>query len=132
VLTPPWNRVADEALPLLPALGFRGLSRFDELPFGRKKSPVAGLMEVNTQVDLIDWQGSRGFVGVEAALGRLVAHLAARRSGVADPAIPTGILSHHLVHDTATWRFLENLQDWLARRGELEVFLDPRTLWPPL
>lgn len=132
VLTPPWNRVADEVLPLLPTLGFRGLSRFDELPYGRQKSPVAGLMEVNTQVDLIDWQGSRGFVGVEAALGRLVAHLAARRSRAVDPAIPTGILSHHLVHDTATWRFLENLQDWLARRGELELFLDPATLWPPL
>jgi hypothetical protein len=132
VLTPPWNRIANETLPLLPGLGFRGLSRFDDLPYGRERGRAAGVHEINTQVDVIDWRGSRGFVGEAAALGRLVSHLAARRTGLVEPELPTGILTHHLVHDTATWRFLENLQDWLARRGELELFLDPRTLWPPL
>ena len=85
--------------------------------------------EINTQVDVIDWRGSRGFVGEGAALGRLVAHLAARRTSVVNAESPTGILTHHLVHDTATWRFLENLQDWLARRGGLELFQDPRQMW---
>jgi hypothetical protein len=133
VLTPPWNRISDPALGLLAKLGFRGLSRFDEVPY-KAKAPTAALFppfgEINTQIDVIDWRGTRGFVGEGAALGRLVAHLAARRQGVIDPQTPTGILTHHLVHDTATWRFLENLQDWLARRGELDVFLDPRALWP--
>jgi hypothetical protein len=44
--------------------------------------------------------------------------------------LPTGILTHHLVHDTATWRFLENLQDWLAKRGVGHVFVLPSLLWP--
>lgn len=133
VLTPPWNRIGEPALGLLPQLGFRGVTRFDEFPYAAE-APAAALFpqfrEINTQIDVIDWRGTRGFVGVEQALGRLVAHLAARRTGVVDAATPTGILTHHLVHDTATWRFLENLQDWLARRGELDVFQDPKELWP--
>lgn len=135
VLTPPWNRIGDPALALLPQLGFRGVSRFDELPYRTRSSAVGQFprfREINTQIDVIDWRGSRGFVGVEPALGRLVAHLAARRQGLVDPGIPTGILTHHLVHDTATWRFLDNLQDWLAQRGELDVFQDPEVLWQPL
>jgi hypothetical protein len=131
VLTPPWNRIEASALPALPGLGFRGLTRFDEPPY-RKNVAIPGLKEVNTQVDVIDWRGSRGFVGIEAALARLVGHLAARREGRADPALPTGILTHHLVHDTATWRFLENLQDWLAQRGEGAAFVLPSSVWPPL
>ncbi len=129
VLTPPWNRIADAIPAQLPALGYRGLTRFDEPPF-RRNSAIPGLAEVNTQVDVIDWRGSRGFVGVRWALGRLLVHLAARRLGVADPDLPTGILTHHLVHDTATWRFLENLQDWLAKRGDGSGFVLPSTLWP--
>ncbi|MBI2255766.1 MAG: hypothetical protein HYU58_14185 [Proteobacteria bacterium] len=135
VLTPPWNRIGEPALALLPRLGFRGVSRFDELPYAGKASPATQFprfREINTQIDVIDWRGSRGFVGEAAALGRLAAHLAARRRGSVDPKIPTGLLTHHLVHDTATWRFLDKLQDWLAQRGGLDVFQDPRELWPPL
>lgn len=131
VLTPPWNRIADDLLPHLAGLGYRGLSRFDEPPY-RKSATHPRLVEVNTQVDVIDWRGSRGFVGEGPALGRLVGHLVARRSGMAAPELPTGILTHHLVHDTATWRFLENLQDWLAKRGVGQVFVLPSRLWPAM
>jgi hypothetical protein len=130
VLTPPWNRVAAELLPHLPALGYRGLTRFSEPPFTPPRA-IAGLREINTQIDVIDWRGSRGFVGLDIAIGRLVGHLAARRIGQAEPDTPTGILTHHLVHDTATWRFLENLQDWLAREGADGTFVSPAALWPP-
>lgn len=129
VLTPPWNRIGPAMLPELAGLGFRGLSRFDELPYLAAPAATAGIRETNTQVDVIDWRGSRGFVGEGAALGRLVAHLVARRTSVVNAESPTGILTHHLVHDTATWRFLENLQDWLARRGGLDLFQDPRQMW---
>lgn len=130
VLTPPWNRLANDWLPLLPQLGFRGLTRFSEPPF--KPTPIVpGLREISTHVDVIDWRGSRGFVGVGPALGRLVGHLTARRNGLAAAESPTGLLTHHLVHDTATWRFLDNLQDWLAQRGERGAVLAPSALWPP-
>jgi hypothetical protein len=130
VLTPPWNRIAGEHFPLLARLGYRGFSRFAEPPY-QKPAPIKDLIEINTQVDVIDWRGSRGFAGEGACLGRLVAHLAARRLGVADPFLPTGILTHHLVHDRATWRFLENLQDWLARRHLGELFMSAADIWSP-
>ena len=131
VLTPPWNRIGDHLLSHLPALGYRGLSRFSEPPF---KAPLAvvGLREINCEVDVIDWHGHRGFAGLDVTIGRLTAHLAARRMGQAAPDLPTGILTHHLVHDTATWRFLENLQDWLAEQDGGCEFLAPPALWPPL
>ena len=66
-------------------------------------------------LDWLDWRGGRGFVGETAALGLAVGHLAARRAaagnGVGDEAgggdEPTGLLSHHLVHDAAAWDFIE-------------------------
>lgn len=128
VLTPPWNRVHHDWLAQLPGLGFRGLSRFAEPPY-RKPVPINGLIEINTQVDVIDWRGSRGFVGEAACLDRLTRHLAARRAGEIDIAMPTGILTHHLVHDAATWRFLENLQDWLARAHKGDLFLPAARLF---
>lgn len=129
VLTPPWNRLAEEWRALLPDVGFLGLSRFGEPPY-RNLSPIKGLVEIDTHVDVIDWRGTRGFAGESACLGRLVAHLAARRSG-ATQARATGLLTHHLVHDRATWRFLEKLQDWLARRDQLSLFQTAADLWSP-
>ena len=103
VLAPPWNRIADALLPRLPALGFAALSTYGPRRSGQ---PAPGLAELNAHVDLIDWRGSRGFIGNEAALGAIVAHLARRRRAEVDGEEPTGILSHHLRHDGATEDFL--------------------------
>lgn len=103
ILVPPWNRIAPALVPKLPEAGFRGLSTVEA------RTPLeanAGLVQVNIHADLIDWRGSGGFLGAEATLARIVAHLAARRSGSADADEPTGLLSHHLVHDEKAWDFL--------------------------
>jgi hypothetical protein len=105
VLTPPWNRIADGLLPLLPGAGYRGISTFGPR---RAARPHPGLVQANTHVDLIDWQ-ERGFVGAARALGLLVGNLAARRTGRIDASEPTGILTHHLLLDRDGARFLEGL-----------------------
>ena len=75
----------------------------------------------------IDWRRGRRFAGVEAVLGALAAALGARRRAEdrrdlpgsrspcppPRPLRPTGVLSHHLVHDAAAWRFLEDLIAWV-------------------
>lgn len=111
VLTPPWNRIAPAVTDRLTELGFRGLTTY--LP---RRAPwaAAGLIQVNTHVDIIDWRGGRGFLGTDQTLALLIQHLRARRLGDVDTAEPTGILTHHLVHDDACWTFLERLQDWLS------------------
>lgn len=107
VLVPPWNRVSAAGLvPALPGAGFWGLSRFG--PRSRDAA-CPGLVQINTHVDVIDWHGTRGFVGTRSALAQTLAHLQARRLGHADPLEPTGLLTHHAVHDEATWAFMEAL-----------------------
>ena len=120
VLTPPWNRIGGRAVAILQSIGFIGLSRY--LP--RPAPQVDGLNLVNTHVDVIDWRGNRGFLGEAAALDLFVGHLRARRAGKVDADEPTGVLSHHLVHDPATWRFLEKLRDFLANQAATRR-LDP-------
>jgi len=105
-LAPPWNRIAPGLVPQLAAAGFSGLSRYGAR---RSAEPTPGLREVNTHVDLVAWRAGRGFVGEAAALGLAVHHLAARRTGAADAAEPTGWLTHHACHDAAAWSFLERL-----------------------
>jgi hypothetical protein len=127
VLTPPWNRIADALLPLLPGAGYAGVSTFGPR---RNAMPHPGLVQANTHVDLVDWR-QRGFVGTPRALGVLVGHLTARRAGRIDAREPTGILTHHLLLDRDGARFLERLiavtsrhraAQWLATA---EVFAAP-------
>jgi len=124
VLTPPWNRAGDAVLAGLRGLGFTGLTRY--LP--RRTAQIHGLKQVNTHVDVINWKGGRGFVGESEALTLFMGHLAARRAGKADADEPTGLLTHHLVHDPATWRFLEKLRDFLKKQPAARL-LDPAAVF---
>ncbi len=102
VLVPPWNRIADALIPRLPGAGYRGLSTITASAVAPLS--VAGLQRRDADVDIVDWRGSRAFVGEAAALEAIVARLVMLR-GAAE-ARPLGILTHHLVHDEAAWAFL--------------------------
>ena len=114
VLAPPWNRFKRALLPALASLGLRGFSGYGPR---QAREPARNMIEANTHVDIIDWRGTRGFCGEEAALAAAVRHLAARRSGSAESSEPTGWLTHHEVHDDAAWNFLAGLFDRTRRRG---------------
>ena len=108
VLVPPWNRIAPHLLPLLPELGYRGLSGL-----GARQRPnvLAGLRQNNVHIDPIDWRGRNGppraFGRTENALAIAIEHLASRRTGAVDGDEATGLMTHHLVQDENTWRFVE-------------------------
>jgi peptidoglycan/xylan/chitin deacetylase (PgdA/CDA1 family) len=105
VVVPPWNRVAREILPEIRDAGFAGVSTHGDRP---ADSESAGLRWANVHVDLMDWEAG-AFAGTSRALGQVVSHLAARRTGTVDREEPTGIMSHHLVHGGAAETFLERL-----------------------
>jgi len=106
VLVPPWNRVGDALLPHLPAAGFAGLSCFGPRP---SRDAAPGLAQVNAHVDPIAWRRHRAFIGADAALERIVAHLAARRAHACDADEPTGLLTHHLAFTGAAFDFVDDL-----------------------
>ncbi|HEX2136489.1 MAG TPA: glycosyltransferase [Microvirga sp.] len=114
VFVPPWNRLAAGLVPLLPDLGYAGLSAFADRD---RREPARGLIEVNTHVDPIDWHGSRSLVPPEVAIAAAAGAVERRVAGRADRDEPIGLLTHHLVHDEAVWRFCEALLEVLARQG---------------
>lgn len=105
-LVPPWNRFAGEFLPLLPANGIAGISTMVSSS-GAALPP--GLVAINVHVDLVAWRTDRGFIGTAAALAGLVGHLRANRLGGAEPPVPIGVLTHHLIMDGPTAAFLDRL-----------------------
>ena len=111
VLTPPWNRVAEEVAARRGEAGLAGLSLFGASDCG---PPV-----VNTHLDLIAWKGGRRFIGRARAYYLLVEELDRRLAGSSEPV---GLLTHHLAHDAGCWAFLDELLPLL--RGH------PGVRWP--
>lgn len=102
MFVPPWNRIDAEVVQGLAALGYRSLSTFTP----RKNRWAAdGLEQINTHLDPINWKGSRSLVDPDQLIAQVVRQLQDRRMGQADADEPYGILTHHLVHDTAIWDF---------------------------
>ncbi len=124
VFVPPWNRIAPELVPALPALGFCGLSAFQSTA---DRHPAKGLVQTNCHVDLLYGLGKITPRPASDVLADLTAHLYARRrraggnetNDVAlsgkpvpetfDPEEPTGILTHHLAHSPQAWELLQML-----------------------
>lgn len=107
VLVPPWNRLAPFLLPVLPELGYRGLSQFGPRV---RVMPVQHVRQVNCHVDPFDWRGGSGFIGGAATVKALAEHLArVLEGGETAAGEPVGLMTHHAVHDEAMWAFLHEL-----------------------
>ncbi len=121
VFVPPWNRIADKTVQILPRLGYVALSNFYLRP---NPSPVKGLLHFNAHIDPIRWKEGAKFAGTEKTLEQCVVHLRQRRTGEAEKAEPTCFCTHHLQTDEPTWAFSEALMDRLTHGG--------RTKWTTL
>jgi peptidoglycan/xylan/chitin deacetylase (PgdA/CDA1 family) len=102
VMVPPWNRIDPGIRARLAGLGFAGLSAHGV----RRAGQVDGLHVANAHIDLMDWRAS-AFAGEDAVLDQAVGHLALRRQGAADANEPTGLMTHHRVHDRDAAAFLD-------------------------
>ncbi|MCC7046037.1 MAG: polysaccharide deacetylase family protein [Alphaproteobacteria bacterium] len=129
VLVPPWNRIDALVAAELGSIGIAGLSTVK--PRAARRD-ARGVVHANTHVDPVDWRARRaggdGSVGSEAALGAAIAHLQARRLGQVDAGEPTGLLTHHLVMDDATWAFAAAFMR-ATRRHKAARWLDPASVF---
>ena len=105
-LVPPWNRIAPAIRAALPAAGYRVVSTFGPRSSG---SGAPGLRALNCHVDPIQWRAGKRFGGVERTLDQITGHLADRRLARADPAEPTGLLTHHRDFSPEAWVCLDEL-----------------------
>ena len=111
MMVPPWNRIDQSVINILPDLGFAALSCFSNKP--SLKDLPAGLQRLNTHGDPIDWRGTRGFAGDEVVIRPVIDALSAQREGDC-VSEPTGLLTHHMDHDVAVWHFVEALLEHVA------------------
>jgi hypothetical protein len=127
VLVAPWNRIDVSLFPSLPGIGLAAVSTLGPRDAAE---PAPGVRRTNVHVDIIDWDGSRGFMGAQAALDQFVRHLAARRRGDVDADEPTGLMTHHLFHDEGCWWFLDAVLS-RTRSHPAARWLDARkAFWP--
>jgi predicted deacetylase len=101
LFVPPWNNLQPQLLAALPDTPIRAVSGFDQ-----GFSEAGGVSRLDTHLDLLRWKGGGRFRGTWRFLLRMRKLLAQRRlSGQWDQ--PIGLLTHHLDHDRAAWRFLD-------------------------
>jgi hypothetical protein len=115
VFTPPWNDVHPRLEAALRSLGYDGWSAHGWLG---DQGGGAELARADVHLDLLRWRGGARFRGRARLLDSLAAEMRRRReAGLWDA--PIGLLTHHLVHDEAAWRFLGAFQHWSLRQREL-------------
>lgn len=103
---PPWNEPSDRLIAAIVE------AKYDSYSIGIHGRARDGLKHVGAQVDILRWKGAPHFKGRRRVLDAIRKQLESRRRrGAFDE--PLGILTHHLVHDDAAWRFL----DWFVDYG---------------
>jgi peptidoglycan/xylan/chitin deacetylase (PgdA/CDA1 family) len=113
VLVPPWNRIPASVRDARHEAGLTGFSAFGP-------APPQQAHWVNTHVDIIDWL-TRGPLA-RSDIYRLLCRELERRLG--GDAEPLGILTHHLMHQDASWDFLDELFSLTGRH--------PASVWPSI
>jgi predicted deacetylase len=113
VYVPPWNQVDETLLKALQHVGYRVYSA------ALDDHALPGLVQIGAQLDIMRWGRTpprfRGEARIWDSLRRRLR--VARRCGQFQRSV--GLLTHHLAHDAAAWRFLETFL----------VFADDRFQW---
>lgn len=107
---PPWNRMVPELAKVLPGAGYHAVSVFGSRP--RAKAGL-GLRWINTHVDVIDWRGSRRFIGSDAFADAITRELRRRKPTKGRDDEPIGLLTHHLEMHPEDWEGFHELCDIL-------------------
>jgi hypothetical protein len=120
IFVPPWNRIEPKLMSKLATFGYKAVSTFTPR---KTREAAAGLVEINTHLDPINWRDDGGLVSQDVLISGLVGLLQDRRLDRTDTAEPLGILTHHLVQNAETWAFTETCLARLLDGGATPVNL---------
>jgi hypothetical protein len=98
----------------------------DELELWREAGTQ--LRQVNTHVSALIWTNPPAFGDEGPYLEVICEHLRDRRQNRADPNEPTGLLTHHLYQDDASYSFVASLLAMVADHPAA-TWVDPRALF---
>lgn len=116
ILVPPWNRISDAVTNKLTAVNYAKISVING------KHTNAHSDYVNVDLDIIDWQ-QRRFAGEDILLEKMITQLTqyhqAHTNNNLTSIKPYGIMTHHLVHDEASWLFLAKLFKFLIQHNNV-------------
>lgn len=117
IFVPPWNEASDRLIEAVTA------AHYDTYSVGVTGKPRDGLSHVGAQVDILRWKGKPHFRGRRRIFDALRKQLEWRRHmGAFDE--PIGLLTHHLVHDSRSWSFLDWFVDFSHGRFEWKGLVD--------
>jgi len=103
VFVPPWHGFDAGFLSLLRSAGLTGFSRKGPRP---SRFAAPGVVQANAHVSPIRWSDPPLFGDDTTYLEAIVEHLRGRRLGRYDRAEATGLLTHHLVQNEASYAFI--------------------------
>lgn len=106
VFVPPWHSFDDRFLPLLPRHGIGWISRKGPRP---TECASEGLRQANAHAAPIRWSIPPSFGDDAEHLSTIIDHLRGRRVRSYDLDEPTGILTHHLAQNDASYAFMRRL-----------------------
>jgi hypothetical protein len=118
VLVPPWNRIADNVREKRRDIGLTGLSTFGKRPPGDPHW-------INTHLDIFAWRPTPRPLGTSEGYAVLAAEVERR---LARDSEPIGIMTHHLVHEAASWVFLDDLFNLISTHPAV-AWSSPRKLF---
>ena len=103
IFVPPWNRIDDSLAHAITG------SRFEAVSVFGRSHPSKTYPQLNVNIDIIDWRHSRGFIGTEAAISKLICNLSYQRTQNTKDTEAIGLMTHHLAHDEDCWNFIQEL-----------------------
>jgi hypothetical protein len=103
---PPWHMFDDCFLPLLSRNGLAWISRKGPRP---SLYAAPDLLQVNAHVAPIRWSVPPDFDNEAESVLSILDHLRGRRTGQYDAHEPTGLLTHHLVQNARSYKFISRL-----------------------
>ncbi len=112
VFVPAWNRLTPALAAAVARAGFGALSGHC-----RHQPECSPLPRIDVHLDLLRWKNQPRFRGEWRFTLRLVRLLRERRREKRWQD-PIGLLTHHLVHDEASWLFLDRILGELRQHGD--------------